>query len=214
MTFLRNLRLQGASAVVCAAMFGVFATASDAGAVIIGPGETMEATFSMPGAPVPPNQFIPGPIDTVGVTMYASYVSGFGPPRVRVEVFDGTSRLADFEHGFSYPFTIFALTAPESAFTFNATDMDLSAFRSGNIAGRFRITNISQPVPGFGLTAPAFDVSLAFQGFGVSLGTNGYVPFGNTPVIGTERKVTVPEPGMLVLTACGLLGLARRARRR
>ena len=135
-----------------------------------------------------------------------------GPPVVRVEVFDGATRLADIQLDFSYPFTLFALTAPESSFTFRATDIDFSSFRDGTIDGRFRVTNISQPVPGFGRPGATFDASFAFQGIGTGSGTNGFINFGNVPVIGTQRKVTVPEPTLLVLTGAACLGLLRRRR--
>jgi hypothetical protein len=194
-------------------------------AAIVAPGATLTAAFSFPAAPTHPAASIlpPNSPDRVPDVLYgivnAVQAGGFGAPTMRVELFDGTTQLGGYEFAFSTPFTVFSFVTAGSPYTFQATTASsFTSIVNGAINGSIRITNTSQVVPGFGFPAPSFDISVGSMQVGRAVGTNGFVPFDNGPIVGVQTVtsvVAVPEPmaaGLFGVALLGLLGVTRRQR--
>ena len=194
---------------------GLAAVPSVAGAVVIAPGQSMEATFSFASAPTLPANESVGLLpndpwlvaDVLEGILTSSYVSGFGAPEAEVQLFNGTTLLASVDVDASL-FNTFAFVGPGSSFTYHSgIASDFSSIADGSIQGIIRVTNISVPVFGFGLPAQTNDVSVSSFMVGHADGAQQFLTFGPDPVIGTQTLVGVAEPGALGLFVLGLGGV-------
>ncbi len=165
--------------------------ARSAGAVTIGPGETLDIPFVVSDTPV-----VPGGVDVL--TLVFGVGSGaVGLTSLEVELRDEGVLLGQNVDGFQ---TVWAFTEPGSLWTLNAAPADLSTIADdGTGDGLLRL------VPSFVSGNPDASLTVEFPLVTIGHGTqaSGLLPSDPNAVI-------VPEPGVALLLGLGLLALARR----
>lgn len=169
-----------------------------AGALSVGPGQSLEILFAWTSPPLVSG----GSVDTVTLTL-ASASTASGLIGITVSLFDGQTLLGQATAAAAE--RIFGFAEPPSQWTKNAdVSVDLSSVRSGDIAGRLLVTPIFAGTPG-----DFFDVVLpAFPAVQAGLGTQamGLVAAFPDAVLGTPR--VVPEPASATLLAAALAALS------
>lgn len=205
---------------LAAAVAGAAMAPLPAAAVVIAPGQSMQATFAFPSAPsLPANEaagLSPGDpwlvADVLEGILTSTSVSGFGAPEAEIQLFNGSTLLGtvDTDAG---SFNTFAFVGPGSVFNFHSAGVsDFTSIQDGSIEGVIRVTNISTPVTGFGRPAPTYDLSISSFLVGHANGPQQFLTFGPDPVIGEQTLVGVAEPGIVGLftLAVGGMVLVRR----
>ena len=175
---------------------GAISAAAPAAALTIGPGQGIEAPFSLSAPAAGANTLT---FNLVNVTAVAVST-------MTVELYDGAALLGSVS-GVPVSGGIAAFKDAGSQWTTNAVVVDLASVRAGTIAGRIRV------LPDFaGAGALTAEVS-AFTSFAVGTSAQDTEITPIAGVLSVGQAFVVPEPGaVLLLAAAASLHVLRRRR--
>jgi len=182
--------------VVLVSVIGALSAAAPGFALSIGPGQRIEAPFSLTAPATGANT----------LTFNLVSVAALGVTTMTVELYDGATLLGSVSHVPVNGSVGFVDTGAGSQWNTNAVEADLSSVRAGTIAGRIVVR------PDFG-AASAFSAEVSpFTSFAVGDGTgsNSILPIAGVLNVGEEFVVPEPAAAALLLAGAAVWLLRRR----